>query len=85
MSVADYQCYLSKRAMDFWKRQSAKERRRLDDFFIWLEQHLHHEGGGCEIDQRGMPVFQSICSRFVVSHRTDHAVREVRVQDIAAD
>ena len=83
MSPARYRLVIGRAAFDFWKRQRPDEQVRLTDKFNWLAVHPHVEGDSRDVDEEGFRIFQSVCGPFVISHRPDHAVREVRIQDVA--
>lgn len=85
MNPARYRLQISQAAFEFWKRRHPDEQVRLSDKFTWLAVHPHEEGDSSEVDAEGFRVFQTVCGPFVISHRTDHAVREVRIQDVVAD
>ncbi len=85
MTPSRYRLQFGRAAFEFWKRQSPDEQVRLSDKFAWLAVHPHYEGDWSDVDAEGMRVFQSVCGPFLISHRTDHAVCEVRIQDVVAE
>ena len=85
MSVGGYRYVLDDVALECWRRLPAEDQEQLLDYFPWLRQNPSHESVVTDFDSSGRRVSVSPAGKYVVIHWTDHAVREVRINEIAGD
>ena len=85
MSPSEYSYALRRVAFEYWRNLSDTEQQGLVDFFNWLAAHPFYESTIIDYDENGRKVSISPCGEHVVTHWTDHAVREVRINEIAGD
>lgn len=69
-------------AFDLLLSLPEEDRSCLGDLFRRLAAHPHEEAVMYDYDDSGRKISLSLCGGYVVSHWTDHSLREVRITDI---
>lgn len=83
--MSGYSYFLAQRVFEFWQSQPASARRLLSDQFDRLAGDPFGEGDGAGENADGLREFYTLCGPFLITHRTDHAVRRVLITDVIRD
>ncbi len=85
MTLRPYRFFLEEAAFESFVQLVDEERELAHSYFRWLATQPHMVGQGFHNDTTGRPNYASLCGPFLIVHRSDHAVLEVRIVQIRRD